>query len=81
MNEEEFYQWLGGYIKSLRRVNGKTQMEVCKTFRLSRPTLSNIESGRHRISTYDLYQLLGVLDEPAEHVIDSFLTLHRQSKF
>lgn len=80
MREDEFYRWLGRYIKELRKEKNRTQHEICHAFRLSRSSLSNIETGRHRLSSFDLYELLCVLDEPFENLIDSFLDLHRQSK-
>ena len=80
MLEDEFYRWLGRYIKNLRNDRRKTQIEICHAFSLSRSSLSNIETGRHRLSTFALYELLCVLDEPFEHAIDSMLAIHRQKK-
>lgn len=80
MSEEEFYRWLGRYIKELRKKKNRTQHEICHAFRLSRSSLSNIETGRHRLSIFALYELLCLLDEPFENMIDSMLVLRRQSK-
>ncbi|MBB3113465.1 transcriptional regulator with XRE-family HTH domain [Paenibacillus phyllosphaerae] len=81
MREDEFYMWLGKYIKEVRMRSGKTQHEICLAYRLSRSSLSNIETGRHRLSIYSFYELLCILDEPFENVIDSMLTFHRQKNF
>lgn len=78
MDEEEFYQWLGVYLKGMRKKKKRTQDSICQTFKLSRSSLSNIETGRHRLSIYTLYELLCILNEPIEDVFDSMLT-HRQS--
>jgi transcriptional regulator with XRE-family HTH domain len=78
MSEDEFYQWLGNYIQSLRREKKKTQQELCQMVSLSRSSLSNIETGRHRLSFFDLYQLMQVLDEPMAKLIDSLLAMNRQ---
>ncbi|MFC6331002.1 helix-turn-helix transcriptional regulator [Paenibacillus septentrionalis] len=80
MHEDEFYRWLGRYIKELRKKKNRTQQDICYVFRLSRSSLSNIETGRHRLSIFALYELLCVLDEPFEKVIDSMVVHHRHSK-
>ncbi|MCY9589846.1 XRE family transcriptional regulator [Paenibacillus chitinolyticus] len=75
MEEEEFYQWLGQYVKNIRKQRNKTQVEISSIFRLSRSSLANIETGRHRISCYTLYELLCALDHPFNDVLDSIPTL------
>lgn len=80
MTEDEFYRWLGLYLKGLRKSSRLTQSEICHTFHLSRSSLSNIETGRHHLSAFALYDLLTVLDETFENVINSMLTLHREHK-
>jgi transcriptional regulator with XRE-family HTH domain len=63
MKEDDFYKYLGKYIKGLRKKKKMTQTELCLKFGLSRSSLSNVETGRHRLSIYDLYRLLRILNE------------------
>ncbi|WP_123040515.1 helix-turn-helix domain-containing protein [Cohnella candidum] len=64
INEEEFYIWLGQYLKGLRMSKKWTQSQLCSRYHLSRSSLSNIELGRHHLSAFALYKLLRILDEP-----------------
>lgn len=80
MSEDEFYRWLGQYLKGLRKSCRLTQSEICNNFHLSRSSLSNIETGRHHLSVYTLYELLTVLDESFENLLESMLSQHREQK-
>ncbi|MUT67103.1 helix-turn-helix transcriptional regulator [Paenibacillus sp. NEAU-GSW1] len=81
MSEEEFYRWLGLYLKNIRRSCRLTQSDICQKYHLSRSSLSNIETGRHHLSIYALYELLIVLDDSFENILESMLALHRKHKF
>lgn len=80
MSEDEFYRWLGQYLKGLRKSCHLTQSDICNNFHLSRASLSNIETGRHRLSVYTLYELLIILDESFESLLESILSIHREKK-
>ncbi|GAA0852735.1 hypothetical protein GCM10008915_71570 [Bifidobacterium pullorum subsp. gallinarum] len=80
MSEDEFYRWLGQYLKGLRKSCRLTQSEICNNFHLSRSSLSNIETGRHHLSVYMLYELLTILDESFENLFESMLSIHREKK-
>jgi transcriptional regulator with XRE-family HTH domain len=69
MSEEEFYKWLGEYLRDLRKLKKQTQEEICKSYHLARSSLANIERGRHVISAYNLYLLLQILDVPLESLL------------
>ncbi|MEK4439267.1 helix-turn-helix domain-containing protein [Paenibacillus sp. FSL K6-2862] len=66
MSEKEFYKWLGGCLRDLRKLKNQSQAELCEEFHLARSSLANIERGGRVISAYNLYLLLEALDLPLE---------------
>ena len=48
---------IGVKIKNLRRLKGWTQEDLAKKITLSRPSLSNIEIGRHKLTINLMEQL------------------------
>ncbi|MGM1044516.1 MAG: helix-turn-helix domain-containing protein [Bacillota bacterium] len=80
MSEEEFYKWLGQYLRDLRKLKKKTQEEICQSYPLARSSLANIERGRHVISVYNLYLLLHVLDVPLESLMKNIIQKEDSNK-
>lgn len=66
MSEKEFYKWLGGCLRDLRKLKNQTQEELCQEFHLARSSIANIERGGRVISAYNLYLLLEALNLPLE---------------
>ncbi|XOJ01494.1 helix-turn-helix domain-containing protein [Paenibacillus polymyxa] len=73
MSEKEFYKWLGGCLRELRKMRNQTQEELCQEFHLARSSLANIERGGRVISAYNLYLLLEVLNIPLETLFNGQL--------
>lgn len=61
MTEKEFYIWLGKRVKELREKIGMKQKDAAEKAGMSPQFLSNIENRGHKISVYQLDQLLKAL--------------------
>ncbi|MFD2614630.1 helix-turn-helix domain-containing protein [Paenibacillus gansuensis] len=59
--EEMLYIDIGIRIRKLRLARGLTQLEFSKRIALSRPSVTNIENGVHKVSLISLYHICKVL--------------------
>jgi transcriptional regulator with XRE-family HTH domain len=59
--EDEFYKVMGERIARLRRRQGISQLELGRRLGLSRPAVSNIESGQSGTTAYRLNLICRIL--------------------
>ncbi|MDF9839620.1 MULTISPECIES: helix-turn-helix transcriptional regulator, partial [Paenibacillus] len=62
MSEFMYYKIIGQLIKSKREERGMTQEELAIRVHISRPSITNIEAGRHLIRIHYLYQIATSLE-------------------
>lgn len=67
---EACYKSLGKWVRSRRQHFGITQADLAKRIGLSRPSLVNIEAGRHRVMLHTVIELQAILDPPLEEAIE-----------
>jgi transcriptional regulator with XRE-family HTH domain len=63
------YTELGNSIKKLREQSGITQQKLADLLGLSRPTISQIESGERKLSADELIKLSDIFNMSVEHLL------------
>jgi transcriptional regulator with XRE-family HTH domain len=58
---DEFYERLGGRLRTRRKGAGISQETLARRLRLSRTTYVNIEKGRQRLATHQLVEIADAL--------------------
>jgi transcriptional regulator with XRE-family HTH domain len=66
---EQAWAELGERLRRSREYLGLSQSEVAEYMRLSRPAISNIESGRRKVSTFELARLARLYRQPYEYFL------------
>ncbi|UHA73269.1 helix-turn-helix domain-containing protein [Paenibacillus sp. 481] len=69
MNEQEIYVFVGYKIREWRSIKNLTQEQLGEKLNMSRPSISNIEAGRHHISLHLLFRLAYILEIPPQELI------------
>jgi transcriptional regulator with XRE-family HTH domain len=67
---EIIYKEISQRIKKLREHKGISQQELAKLLRVSRPTVSQIESGERKISAVELVKLAEIFNISVEGLLD-----------
>ncbi len=68
--DEIIYKEISQRIKKLREHKGISQQELAKLLRVSRPTVSQIESGERKISAVELVKLAEIFNISVEGLLD-----------
>jgi transcriptional regulator with XRE-family HTH domain len=68
-NGEQAWAELGERLRRSREYLGFSQGEVAENMKLSRPAISNIESGRRKVSTFELARLAALYHQPYEYFL------------
>ncbi len=68
--DKKFYKEISQRIKKLREHKGISQQELAKLLRVSRPTVSQIESGERKISAVELVKLAEIFNISVEGLLD-----------
>lgn len=66
---EQAWAELGERLRRSREYLGLSQSEVAEYMGLSRPAISNIESGRRKVSTFELARLARLYRQPYEYFL------------
>ncbi|WP_310551106.1 helix-turn-helix domain-containing protein [Paenibacillus glufosinatiresistens] len=69
MNEFIYYKIIGERIKRKREERCMTQEDLAALVHISRPSITNIEAGRHLIRIHYLYQIAESLDVSVHDLI------------
>jgi transcriptional regulator with XRE-family HTH domain len=69
INNKQFNKDLGQKIKSARYEYGMTQEELAGRLGFSRIALSTYESGRSKLTVYQLGQIASILQQPIEYFL------------
>ncbi|TVX93265.1 helix-turn-helix domain-containing protein [Paenibacillus agilis] len=69
MTEQEIYTFIGSNIRRWRISKKWTQDELGVKLEMSRPSISNIEAGRHHISLHLLFRLAVILEISPQELI------------
>ena len=62
-DEKEFWQKIAGHLYELRKRTDLTQHDLAKLIGKSRSSVANMETGRQRITVYDLRLLEDILEK------------------
>src|SRR4051794_21317826 len=68
-NGEQAWAELGERLRRSREYLGLSQGEVADHMNLSRPAITNMESGRRKVSTLELAQLARLYHQPYEYFL------------
>jgi transcriptional regulator with XRE-family HTH domain len=66
---EQAWAELGERLRRSREYLGLSQSEVAEYMGLSRPAISNIESGRRKVSTFELARLAKLYRQPYDYFL------------
>lgn len=61
-SESYLYSLVGKRIQVARKANGLTQLELGQLINLKRTTITNIETGKQKVSLFNIYQICVVLE-------------------
>ena len=64
------YKEISQKVKKLRKQKGISQQELAKLLRVSRPTVSQVESGERKISADELVKLAEIFNISVEGLLD-----------
>jgi len=67
--EHLLYKIIGQRIKTYRIAKHLTQEQVSEKLQMSRPSVTNIESGKHRIQIHVLYELAELFEIPIQDLL------------
>jgi transcriptional regulator with XRE-family HTH domain len=67
--DEQRWVALGERLRGSREYLGFSQEDVADHMRLSRPAISNIETGRRKVSTFELARLAALYRQPYEYYL------------
>lgn len=68
-DNEQAWAELGERLRRSREYLGLSQSEVAEYMGLSRPAISNMESGRRKVSTFELARLASLYRQPYEYFL------------
>lgn len=68
MKESRFQTKFGDLVKKYRNNSGLTQREFSKVLGISRTTISNLETGKFKISFFTGSRVIVLLQIPLKHV-------------
>lgn len=68
-NGEQAWSELGERLRRSREYLGLSQGEVAEHMNLSRPAITNIESGRRKVSTFELARLAELYHQSYEYFV------------
>jgi transcriptional regulator with XRE-family HTH domain len=71
---------LGSELRKLREAKGLTAEEVAARLLVSQSKISRLENGRRSISQRDVRDLCGVYDVQDERVVESLMTMAKESR-
>jgi transcriptional regulator with XRE-family HTH domain len=68
-DSEQAWAELGERLRRSREYLGLSQSDVAKHMSLSRPAITNMESGRRKVSTFELARLAKLYRQPYEYFL------------
>jgi transcriptional regulator with XRE-family HTH domain len=68
-NGDQAWADLGERLRRSREYLGLSQGEVAEHMKLSRPAISNMESGKRKVSTFELARLARLYHQPQEYFL------------
>lgn len=69
MTERMIYKIIGQRVREYRIARQLTQEDISEKLQMSRPSITNIESGKHRIQIHILYELAKLFDIPIQNLV------------
>jgi len=74
MDSEEHRNLVAQRIKEARELSGLTQVQAAKMLGVHRPTISEIEAGRRKVSTEELTKFADIYDASPTYLLGELAT-------
>lgn len=67
IDERKLYETIGQEIKKIRKTKGYNQSELASKINIERTSITNIESGRQKVTLFALYKICALFEiEPSD---------------